>query len=284
MHNQSWFARRFAVVGALLWALALGTSAARADNGKLVWSDDFAYTGLPDAKKWGYEQGYVRNNEAQFYTKERTENARVENGTLILECRKEHYAIPEGSPGSKGKKFAEYTAAALETRGLASWQYGRIEVKAQVPQGNGVWPAIWMLGDNIPKVGWPKCGEIDIMEFVGKDPGKIHGTLHFSKDGKHQSIGKSVAADKPWEDFHVYAVDWTPERIDIYFDQTKYKTIDLKQATDKGDNAFQKPFYLILNFALGGSWGGKIDDAMLPQKFLIKYVHIYEMPAEQAKP
>jgi beta-glucanase (GH16 family) len=139
----------------------------------LKWSDEFDKDGLPDPTKWGYEEGLVRNNEAQLYTK-RSENARVEGGMLVIEGRKEELPNPHFKEGSENwkeqKPVASYTSASLKTQGIASWQYGRIEVRAKIPQGKGIWPAIWTLGDNISEIGWPRCGEIDIMEFVGKEP------------------------------------------------------------------------------------------------------------------
>jgi beta-glucanase (GH16 family) len=171
---------------------------------------------------------------------------------------------------------AEATPAALITKGKESWTYGRIEVRAKLPQGKGVWPAIWMLGTNIPQIGWPACGEIDIMEFVGHTPDKVHATCHFAKGGKHASKGGTIPVVKPWDDFHVYAVEWTADGMDFYFDKDKYFTFPVDNATDKDVNPFRKPQYLLINLALGGSWGGKIDDTVLPQKFLVDYVRVYE--------
>jgi beta-glucanase (GH16 family) len=264
---------------AALWLAATGVSGAgRADPAagaaagaaarpgwKLVWADEFDVPGLPDPKKWAYEEGKVRNNEAQYYTRARTENCRIEGGMLVIEARKEHFTGPRGS--------GEYTSASIETRGLASWQYGRIEMRAKLPQGRGQWPAFWAMG---VKGRWPACGEIDIMEFVGHTPDKVHGTLHWSGDGKHRQKGGTLAASKPWEDFHVYAVEWSAERMDFYFDETKFNSIDLAMADDNGSNAFRQPHYIKLNLALGGSWGGKIDDTALPQRFIIDYVRIYQ--------
>ena len=159
----------------LITLIAVASGVAAAER-KLVWSDEFNYQGLPDPAKWGYETGFVRNHESQYYTKERKENARVENGHLVIECRKEQFTPANHVP-------VNYTAASLITQNKASWQYGRIEVRAKLPHGKGVWPAIWMLGTNITQVGWPRCGEIDIMEFIGKEPKNIFGTLHFSVDG-----------------------------------------------------------------------------------------------------
>jgi beta-glucanase (GH16 family) len=185
---------------AVLMLVAVGL---RAGEWKLVWADEFDYQGLPDPAKWGYEEGFVRNGESQYYTRARLENARVENGLLTIECRKEHYTPNNHAP-------VEYTAASLTTQFKASWQYGRIEVRAKLPQGKGVWPAIWTLGTNISTVGWPTCGEIDIMELVGKDPNHIYGTLHYGVKGQHKSDGGGLETNKPSDDFHIYAVEWTP--------------------------------------------------------------------------
>ena len=240
-----------------------------AKDWKLVWSDEFNYQGHPDPTKWDYEEGFVRNQDSQYYTRARLENARVEGGNLVLECRKEHFTPTNHPP-------VDYTAASLTTQNLASWQYGRIEVRAKFPQGKGVWPAIWMLGTNIPLVGWSACGEIDIMEFVGKEPKGIHGTLHFAVDGKHQSDGGTLETNQPFAAFHNYAIEWTPERIDFLFDDVKYHSVLLAKADQGAGNPFRAPQYLILNFALGGAWGGAIDEAVLPQKFLIDYVRVYQ--------
>ncbi len=249
--------------------LVIAASGADAQKWKLVWSDEFDYQGLPDKTKWDYEQGFVRNDESQYYTRARLENARVEGGMLILECRKEHFTPKHHAP-------VEYTAASLITRKKASWQYGRIEVRAKLPQGRGVWPAIWTLGTNISRAGWPACGEIDIMEFVGKETNNIHGTLHYAVDGQHQSDSGTMETAKPNDDFHIYAVEWYPDRIDFFFDSKKYHTVLIDKAGKGEENPFRAPHYLLINFALGGSWGGPIDDTVLPQRFLIDYVRVYK--------
>lgn len=252
---------------------------------KLVWSDEFDYQGLPDAKKWDYEEGFIRNNEAQYYTRARLDNARVENGHLIIEGRKEKYANPRYNPngGRRGasRQFAEYTSASLITHNKADWQYGRIEVRAKIPQGQGVWPAIWMLGADSRRVGWPAAGEIDIMEFVGHMPQFIHGTVHYQKDGKHASSGSKVVIDKPFDNFHVYAVEWSVRQMNFYVDKQKYFTFDLENAENKGQNPFHQKQYLLINLALGGSWGGKIDDAIFPCRYLVDYVRVYQDEAEK---
>jgi beta-glucanase (GH16 family) len=256
---------------------------------KLVWSDEFNYEGLPDKKKWGYEEGFVRNKEMQYYTRARKQNARVEKGMLVIEGRKEKFKNPGHKPGSKNWKqardFASYTAASLITLNQASWKYGRVEVRAKLPQGKGVWPAIWMMGAvRASGVRWPACGEIDIMEFVGKDPHRIHANAHYPVDGKHQSSGGKLKTRQPFADFHVYAIEWNPERIDFFFDETRYYRFQIDEAGKGKDNPFRKPHYLLINLALGGSWGGPIGDAVLPQKYLIDYVRVYESkPGQPAK-
>lgn len=251
---------------------------------QMIWSEEFNANGLPDKSKWTYENGFVRNNELQYYTKDRKENARVENGCLVIEGRKEKYPNPNFKPGTdvkkdsrRGREFADYTAASLTTEGKFNVCYGRIEVKAKLPQGKGVWPAIWMLGENHSTAGWPKCGEIDIMEFVGKEPDKIHGTVHFWGDNKHKQKGDKVVTQNAWEDFHVYAVEWYPDHMDFFFDKQKYFTFPLDSANLNGENCFRKPHYLLINLALGGSWGGPMDDTVLPQKYLIDYVRVYQL-------
>jgi beta-glucanase (GH16 family) len=258
--------------------LVMAANGLHAEKWKLVWSDEFNYQGLPDKTKWDYEEGFVRNHESQYYTRGRLENARVEDGMLILECRKEHFTPKLHAP-------VEYTAASLLTRNKASFQYGRIEMRAKLPQGRGVWPAFWTLGTNISRVHWPACGEIDIMEFVGFETNKIHGTVHYALDGKHQSDTGSLEAVRPYDDFHIYAIEWYPDRIDFFFDSTKYHTVLIDKAGQGGANPFRAPHYLLINFALGGSWGGPIDDTVLPQKYLIDYVRIYrEMDGYQGAP
>ena len=257
-----------------MMGVILTASCARADEWEPVWSDEFDYEGLPDKTKWDYEEGFVRNKEQQYYTRGRTENARVENGMLVIECRKERFKPQKRGP-------VEYTSASLITLNKASWKYGRIEVRAKLPQGGGVWPAIWTLGTNISQVRWPACGEIDVMEFVGKDPNKVHATVHYGAQGKHESNGGKLETETPYADFHVYAVEWFPDRMDFFFDNRKYHTFLIDKAGQGEENPFRKPHYLLINFALGGNWGGPIDDAVLPQKYLVDYVRVYRQKSGQ---
>jgi beta-glucanase (GH16 family) len=261
--------------------LLLLAAPAWADDWKLVWSDEFEKAGAPDPEKWNYELGFVRNNEAQYYTRDRRENARVENGMLVIEARKERLDLPASGPGTgkKGAKAINYTSASLITRGKASWTYGRIEVRAKLPTGRGTWPAIWMLGVS---GGWPAGGEIDIMENVGFDPDAIHANVHTKKYNHvmRTNKGAKITVAKPYEDFHVYAVEWHPDHMDFFVDKNKYFTFK-NEGTGADAWPFDKPEYLILNIAIGGAWGGQkgIDDSIFPQKMHVDYVRVYQKAA-----
>ncbi len=162
----------------------------RGGSWSLVWSDEFDYQGLPDSSKWTCEQGWKRNNESQYYTVGRLENCRVEDGMLVIEARRENFATPEG-------KLAVYTSASLTTKDRAAWKYGRIEVRAKLPRGKGTWPAIWMLANRSDTLHWPMCGEIDIMEHVGKEPQNVYATIHYgSKRGEHINLNSAVGIGK----------------------------------------------------------------------------------------
>jgi beta-glucanase (GH16 family) len=251
-------------------------------NWKLVWSDEFDYSGLPDQSKWNYEEGLVRNHEKEYYTKERKENAVVKDGFLYITGIKEHYhnnAYKLGSENWQTKdSVADYTSASINTQGKASWKYGKIEVRAKLPTGKGVWPAIWMLGDNISKVGWPGCGEIDIMENVGFEPNNVYATMHFSdpETKKHASNSKNTQSPTLSGDFHIYSLEWDKKLIRIYLDNTLYQTFDVDDAGKGRRNGFRHKQYMLLNLALGGDWGGRIDDSIFPQQYVIDYVRVYQ--------
>jgi len=241
--------------------------AAQPTSWRLVWQDEFNGTGLPDATRWGYEVGYVRNSELQYYTQGRLENARQENGHLVIEARRD------------GWNGHDITSASVITKGKKSFLYGRIEVRAKLPTGKGTWPAFWMLGTDIDQVGWPACGEIDIMEYVGFDPTTIHGTVHtpFYYHGSSAGPrGSSTQASSPWLDYHLYAIEWFPDRIDFFVDSVKYFTFHNEGTSAKWP--FSKPHYLLLNLAIGGSWGGQqgVDLSLFPHRVLVDYVRVYE--------
>ena len=264
-------------------ALLTAISISAADQWKLAWSDEFDYTGHPDPKRWTNEVGFIRNQEAQYYTANRLENARVENGKLIIEARKEQFrnaAHRDGSRDWRRVKFAEYTSAALTTQGLKEFRYGRIEVRAKLPQGRGVWPAIWMLGVD-RRAGWPRCGEIDIMEYVGFEPNVIHANIHTGKYNHVRGTGKGsrITIEKPYAEFHNYAIEWFPDRIDFFVDDKKYFTYTKEPNAGRDVWPFDEPQYLLLNFAIGGAWGGQkgIDESIFPQRYEIEYVRTYEI-------
>lgn len=248
---------------------------------KLVWADEFeggaAAPEKPDASKWRYEHGFIRNNEKQFYT-DRTENVRVEDGKLIIEARKEPY--------SEGGKTADFTSGSIETRRgdgtEGCWLYGRVEVRAKISQARGTWPAIWMLGnwgDSAGGFKWPDHGEIDVMENVGMTPDIVYGTVH-TKAYNHvrkTAKGKPVKVPNLSDDFHVYAVDWTKEKIEFSVDGRVYFTFDNEHKTE-AEWPFDHPQWLKLNFAIGGAWGGQkgIDDTAFPQRMTVDWVRVYQ--------
>ncbi len=253
----------------LLGCLGLSASAALAQSyKKLVWSDEFNYNGLPDTAKWGYDVGGHGwgNNELQYYTSGKTANARVENGNLVIEARKEIF-----------EKNA-YTSARLTTKGKGDWTYGRIDVRAKLPKGVGTWPAIWMLGSATP-LKWPDDGEIDIMEHVGYDQGMIHASVHCKK--YYHSIGTQktgkVALPDCSENFHVYSLDWNAENITVLVDDKPYFSFR-NEHSDATAWPFNKPFHLLLNIAVGGNWGGQkgVDASVYPQKMEVDYVRVYQ--------
>jgi beta-glucanase (GH16 family) len=273
---------------ALYLSFALASAVSAADDWSLVWSDEFSAEGAPDPAKWDYEEGFIRNNEAQYYTRSNPRNARVEHGLLIIEARKEHL---ENLPTKKGRRSArttaEYTSASLTTRGKASWTHGRIEVRAKLPTGRGMWPAIWMLGTNISQVGWPRCGETDIMENVGFDPDVIHANIHTAKYNHVQKTnkGSKITVEKPYAAFHNYSVEWDDKKMDFFVDDKKYFTFD-NEGSGEAAWPFNKPQYLILNVAVGGAWGGEkgIDDSIFPQRMEVDYVRVYQKTRASAAP
>jgi beta-glucanase (GH16 family) len=233
---------------------------------QLVWADEFDYDGLPDDSKWDYEVGFIRNKEAQYYTHKRLENTRVENGMLVIESKKEDY------------KEAKYTSGSINTWKKAGWKYGKIEVRAKIPTGKGSWPAIWMMGTDRDKVGWPRCGEIDIMENVGKEPNRVYGTVHTPHSVKNKKIdyikGAHVDVENLPAEFHTYGIEWSETKIDFFFDGKKYLTYTKVDDPEKWP--FDKEMYLLLNTAVGGAWGGEIDDSIFPLKYYIDYVRVYQ--------
>ena len=267
---------------------------------KLVWSDEFNYAGLPDDTKWSYENGFIRGVEKQLYTVKRKENVTVQNGYLVITGKKEsvenpNYQFkkdvnkkatylrkfknlkPDEMPNTvknKAQLYSDYTSASLTTLKKASWTYGKVEVMAKVPEGKGVWPTIWLLGANRAELGWPKCGEIDIMEYTRKRSSNIFSNVHFANSSNvHVANSGNISLDvSPSLDFHKYSVEWDAKKIKFFIDDKLYHTV----STNNAGETFNKPFYLLINLALGGPFAGPVDDSALPQKFMIDYVRVYQ--------
>ena len=229
----------------------------------LVWSDEFEGETI-NAENWLYDTGAGGwgNQELQYYT-ERPENARVEDGLLVIEAREEDY------------RGSDYTSARLKTQGQQSWAYGRIEARMKLPSGQGIWSAFWMLGENFPTVGWPHCGEIDIMENIG-DPRTVYGTVHGPGYSGGDGIGGmyAVGGDPLSEGFHTYAIEWLPDAIHWFVDDVLFYSIEYTQVP--GQWVFDHPFFLMLNLAIGGQLPGYPDETtQLPQRLLVDYVRVY---------
>jgi len=238
---------------------------------RLVWHDEFDVPGPPSPERWTYEEGYVRNQELQYYTRNRLENARVEDGRLVLEARLDGFQHPAGT--------AICTSASITTYGIASWTYGRFEVRAKVPTGLGTWPAIWMLGDNIQDIGWPKCGEIDIMEYVGFDPTNFYFTLHGpGPDGGHvSSPGRRLSVPEADGEFALFVTEWDAGGFRSFVDGRPVASFT-RAELPFGDWPFDKPHFLLLNLAIGGAWGAKkgVDAGIFPARFEVDYVRVYQ--------
>ncbi|QNA90985.1 glycoside hydrolase family 16 protein [Massilia sp. Dwa41.01b] len=233
----------------------------------LDWQDEFDGATL-DRAKWRVDvgPGTPSNNEQQYYT-DRAGNLRLEEGMLVIEARRE----PEHGMA--------YTSARIKTAGLVERTHGRYEARIRIPRGQGIWPAFWLLGADIGTTGWPRCGEIDIMENIGKEPGIVHGTLHGpGYSGEHGFGGPSALSMGAYaDDFHVFAVEWEPHEIRWYRDGILYHTATPKLV--KGEWVFEHPFFVILNLAVGGYWPGYPDATTpLPQRMLVDYVRVYRRP------
>jgi len=237
---------------------------------KLVWADEFDQPdgSSPRASNWNYDLGASGwgNSELQNYTA-RTNNARIESGQLVIEARKEDYS------GSA------HTSARLKTQGKWQWTYGRIEARIKVPRGQGIWPAFWMLGTNIPSVGWPKCGEIDIMENIGREPDMLYGTIHGPGYSGDQGISGNIKLPNGAalaDAFHVFAVEWTANRIEWFWDGQSYFSASPEKLPPGTAWVYTAPQYLILNVAVGGKWPGYPDaTTTFPQRMLVDYVRVY---------
>jgi len=237
-----------------------------------IWADEFDYEGLPDSSKWGYDidpknQGWG-NNELQYYTEKRLENARVSNGVLTITACKENYG------------GLEYTSARLASRGKADFLYGRFEVRAKLPSGRGTWPAVWMLPTDWEYGGWPTSGEIDILEHVGYEPDMVHISVHTQAynhvNGTQKTAKKKI--DGVTTEYHRYRVDWTPDYIRGFVDDTEIFNF-LNEDSGVRTWPFDKKFHWLINIAVGGNWGGQrgVDGDAFPAQLEIDYVRVYDL-------
>jgi beta-glucanase (GH16 family) len=242
----------------------------------LAWGDEFNGPdgSSPDSKKWTYDIGGKGwgNHELESYTN-RKENARIEKGNLVITARKETYTAADGVT-------RDYTSARLKTQNLFIQTYGRFEARIKIPEGQGIWPAFWMLGQDISSAGWPKCGEVDIMENVGKEPGTIHGSLHgpstVAPTSDLTSIFTLPAGQNFAADFHLYVVEWEPATVRFYVDSNLYATFHSSDWPAGGKWVFDHPFFIIINLAVGGDWPGSPDaTTKFPQTMLVDYVRVY---------
>jgi beta-glucanase (GH16 family) len=251
---------------------------------KLIWNDEFNYTGKPDSSSWRYESGFVRNQELQWY---QSENANCSDGVLIIEGKREKLKNPNYTPGStnwkNSREFAEYTSASIQTRGFRQFQFGRFEIRARIDTACGSWPAIWTLGISR---GWPSNGEIDIMEFY-----RIKGVptilANFAWGTSQRNVGKWDDLKKPLTDFtvndpawtkkfHVWRMDWNSDSISLFIDDQLLNTVLLSQTVNPdGFNPFLQPHYILLNLALGGN-GGDPSGSKFPIKYEVDYVRVYQ--------
>lgn len=243
------------------------------DKRELVWSDEFEVDGAPDSSRWNYDLGDGcpdncgwGNNELQYYTKD-PRNVRVSDGKLIIEAHRDSLG---------GKAF---TSTKIVSRDKGDWLYGRFEIRAKLPRGKGTWPAIWMLPTDWKYGGWPASGEIDIMEHVGYDPEVIHGTIHteaYNHIKQTQKEGK-ITIPGAQDEFHTYIVDWTKDRMDFFVDDKLYHTVHRVPEDDYKGWPFDQRFYLIMNVAVGGNWGGAkgVDPDIWPQRMEVDWVRVY---------
>lgn len=228
----------------------------------LIFSDEFNTNGAPDPAKWGYDIGNGTdgwgNQEKQYYTN-RLDNAVVQNGVLRIVLKKENFS------------GFNYTSARLLTANKFSFKYGIVEARAKLPAGGGTWPAIWSLGANIGSVGWPACGEIDIMEHKGNDLNRIFGTLHYPGRSGGSADGSSRIISNASTEFHLYKVEWTAAAIKIYVDDVLYHTVANSNAIP-----FNHNFFLIMNVAMGGTFGGAIDPNVTEAAMEVDYIRVYQ--------
>lgn len=237
---------------------------------KIVFQDEFNGQGLPDSLKWDYEVGYVRNREMQYYTPNSLDHSYISKGCLHLVARPDSIR--------RDGRQCKVTSASIHTKRTFNYKYGRVEVRAKLPVSLGTWPAIWMMPAKSTYGAWPKSGEIDIMEHVGYEPEKVHYAAHtFHSKTTKQGIGSNIFTPDVTE-FHVYAFEWHEDRLEWYFDGRKRYVYTIPDQATWEQWPFDQPYYLILNLAFGGGWGGikGVDLDLLPQQYVIDYIRVFQ--------
>lgn len=268
--SSSWFCSIASASNPTVWSLA--------------WSDEFdgPSGSSVDAAKWSFDigGGGWGNNELQSYTN-RTANAKLQGGALVITALKESFIGPDNITRN-------YTSARLLTRNKFTQTYGRFEARIKVPYGQGIWPAFWMLGHNLDTAGWPNCGEIDIMENIGREPSIVHGTLHGPGYSGANGVTGSYAlppSQKFSDEYHTFAVEWEPNVIRFYVDGLLYKTRTPADLPAGKEWVFNHPFFLILNVAVGGAWPGNPDaTTVFPQQMLVDYIRVYQRATPSSRP
>jgi beta-glucanase (GH16 family) len=242
----------------------------------LVWSDEFKGPdgSRPDPAKWKFDVGGNGwgNDELEYYTN-RPENSFIRGGNLVIQAQEESFT-------GSDHMTRDYTSARLTTQGLFAQAYGRFEARIKIPRGQGLWPAFWLLGNNFGKTGWPACGEIDIMENIGREPFSIHGSMHgpgYSADLGITSEYKLPRGGQFFDDFHVFAIEWEPKVVHFFVDQELYATFTPSRLPPGMRWVFDHPFFIILDVAVGGDWPGPPDSTtVFPQVMLVDYVRVYK--------
>lgn len=261
---------------AVAFFLAISYLQVNAREMHLVWAEEFDEAALNEGV-WNYEEGFIRNKEDQYYTK-KNDNVRVENGMLIIEARVSKVDngqyIPDSIDWRKNRKLGYITSGSINTKNKVNFSYGRIDIRAKLPEGVGAWPAVWLLGSNIDAVGYPKCGEIDILEYYGKNPDFLTSNIHFVKEGEKNSNLIKLNVPDIKSDFHLYSFERDETKLTFYYDGKKYSEIMMNKVA--GDfSPFDKDMFILINFAYGGESGGEVNFNKLPQKLYVDFIRYY---------
>jgi beta-glucanase (GH16 family) len=276
MHRYSRVVPLLAAIFIFSSAIALSVQTAppnrKTEQSTLVWSDEFNSPQL-DTSKWFYDIGGGKwgNQELEYYT-DQPQNVSIQDGKLVITARQDKHT-------DTNKTIWNFTSGRIKTLGKFTQTYGRFEARIKIPFGQGIWPAFWMLGEDIAEVEWPDCGEIDIMENIGKEPSIVHGTIHgpgYSGAGGIGDLDSLPQGQRFADDFHVFAVEWEPQAIRFYVDDNLYATRTPKDLPAGKKWVYDHPFFLLLNLAVGGDWPGNPDaSTVFPQTMLVDYVHVY---------